>query len=169
MKKFAFIVLMAAGLLAADNVKAQAKIGYISPSELINAMPEYKKFDSTMQEFQQALGLQYNEMIKDFNEQDSILSGKDTTKFTKAQLEIKRKSLGELYMKIQGHQQNASQMFDQKRGELMAPIQKKALETIQAVAKENGFGYVLNKDESVLVGPPGDDILPLVKKKMNIK
>jgi outer membrane protein len=42
------------------------------------------------------------------------------------------------------------------------------LETIKAVGKENAYTYVLDQN-AVIVGPPGDDILPLVKKKLNIK
>jgi outer membrane protein len=36
------------------------------------------------------------------------------------------------------------------------------------VAKENGYNYVLAK-EQLLVSPPADDLLPLVKKKLGIK
>ena len=50
----------------------------------------------------------------------------------------------------------------------MAPIQKKAIEAIQTVAKENGYAYVISKDQ-LLVSPPADDILPLVKKKLGLK
>jgi len=169
MKKLAFIVLVAAGCFAAVKVQAQTKIGYISPGELITSMPEFKKSDTILMELQNELTMQYSEMVRDFNEQDSILSSKDTLKFTKTQLDYKKKSLGELYMKIQTHQQNSREILERKQQELMAPIQQKALETIKTVAKENGYAYVLNKDESVLVGPPGDDLLPLVKKKLNIK
>jgi outer membrane protein len=38
------------------------------------------------------------------------------------------------------------------------------------VAKENGYTYVFNSAEGlILVAPPSDDILPLVKKKLGIK
>ncbi len=40
--------------------------------------------------------------------------------------------------------------------------------TLNTVAKENGYSYVYSK-EALLVAPPGDDLLPLVAKKLNIK
>ena len=46
--------------------------------------------------------------------------------------------------------------------------QKKANEAIQATAKENGYGYVFERDV-LIVAPPGDDILPLVAKKLGVK
>ena len=86
-------------------------------------------------------------------------------RFTKAQLEIKRKNLVEMYQKLQGYQQQASQLYQQKREELLAPIQKKAVEAAQTVAKEAGYTYVFVKD-ALLVSPPADDILPAGEKEI---
>ncbi|MBS1974563.1 MAG: hypothetical protein JST13_09445, partial [Bacteroidetes bacterium] len=98
MKKIVSMVLMAAFLLASKtNVNAQTKIGYISLAEFMPMMPEFKKADSSMTDFRNALAQEYQEYQREFNDQDSILSSKDTVKFTKAQLEIKRKQATELY------------------------------------------------------------------------
>ena len=59
------------------------------------------------------------------------------------------------------------QRIQQKSQDLIGPIKAKATEGIKAAAKENGYAYVL-ESAAVLVGPPGDDILPLVKRKMGI-
>jgi outer membrane protein len=83
-------------------------------------------------------------------------------------LELKKGELSQMYVKLQGWQQQAQQLYQQKQQELIAPIQKKAVDAVQAVAKENGYAYVLNK-EILLSSPPADDLLPLVKKKLGIK
>jgi outer membrane protein len=169
MKKIVAIVLVATTLtLAGNKLQAQTKLGYVSLSELITSMPEYKKADSSMQDYQQALNQNFEDMKREFNEKDSLLSSKDTAKYTRAQLEIKRKQLGELYLKLQGYQQQAGQLYQQKQQELMAPIQKKAADIVQTVAKDNGYTYVFLKD-ALIVSPPADDLLPLVKKKLNLK
>jgi outer membrane protein len=169
MKKIVAIVLVATTLsLAGNKLQAQSKFGYISLSEMITAMPEYKKADSSMQDYQSALNQNFEDMKREFNEKDSLLSSKDTVKYTRAQIEIKRKQLGELYLKLQGYQQQAGQLYQQKQQDLMAPIQRKAAEIVQSVAKENGYTYVFLKD-ALLVSPPADDILPLVKKKLSLK
>jgi outer membrane protein len=121
-----------------------------------------------MQDYQSALNQNFEDMKREFNEKDSLLSSKDTAKYTRAQIEIKRKQLGELYLKLQGYQQQAGQLYQQKQQDLMAPIQRKAADIVQNVAKENGYTYVFLKD-ALLVSPPADDILPLVKKKLNLK
>ncbi len=169
MKKILTVLVVVMGLiLAANTTKAQNKIGVISLQELIPSMPEFKNVDTMLNEYQNALGQNYDDMRKEYYEKDSILSGKDTARFTKAQLEIKRKELGDLVVKLQGWQQQAQQLYQQKQQELITPIQKKAVEAINAVAKENGYGYVLTKD-ALLVSPPADDLLPLVKKKLGVK
>ena len=121
-----------------------------------------------MQEYQAALNQNFEDLKREFSEKDSLLSSKDTVKYSRAQIEIKRKQLGEVYVKLQGYQQQASQQYQQKQQELMAPIQKKASDIVQTVAKDNGYTYVFLKD-ALLVSPPAEDLLPLVKKKLNLK
>jgi outer membrane protein len=170
MKKFVTVVVVVMGLMLAgsSNVKAQGKIAYISLQELIPAMPEYRKADTALNDYQNALQQNFEDMKKEFQEKDSLLNSKDTLKYTKAQLELKKGELSQMYVKLQGWQQQAQQLYQQKQQELIAPIQKKAVDAVQAVAKENGYAYVLNK-EILLSSPPADDLLPLVKKKLGIK
>jgi len=170
MKKIVTIVLVVMGLLMAGNsTQAQTgKLGYISLQELIPTMPEYKKADTALNDYQNALGQNFEDMRREYYEQDSLLNSKDTAKYTRAQLEIKKKNLSDMLIKLQGWQQQAQQLYQQKQQDLIAPIQKKAIETVQAVAKENGYTYVFTK-EALLVSPPAEDILPLVKKKLGLK
>ena len=130
-------------------------------------MPEYKKADTALNDYQNALGQNFEDMKREYYEKDSAVTSKDTAKLTKAQLEIKRREVSELLVKLQGWQQQAQQLYQQKQQDLIAPIQKKAVDAVQTVAKENGYAYVLSK-EALLVSPPADDLLPLVKKKLGI-
>jgi outer membrane protein len=169
MKKIVTVVAVVMGLVLVGNTtKAQTKIGTISLAELIPSMPEYKKADTAMNEFQTALNQQYQDLVGEYQQQQTLLSSKDTVKYTAAVLEIKRKDLGDLAAKLQNFQTTAEQMRNQKNQELLQPIQKKAIDAIQAVAKENGYTYIISKDQ-LLVSPPADDILPLVKKRLGLK
>src|ERR1700753_3746226 len=170
MKKILTIVAVVMSLVMTGNLaKAQGtgKIGYISLQELIPTMPEYKKADTALNDYQNALGQNFEDMKREYYEKDSSLQSRDTAKLTKAQLEIKRREVSELLVKLQGWQQQAQQLYQQKQQDLIAPIQKKAVEAVNAVAKENGYAYVLTK-EALRVSPPAEDILPLVKKKLGI-
>lgn len=170
MKKILTLVAVVMGLVMAGtsaNAQAGAKIGYISLQELIPTMPEYKKADTALNDYQNALGQNFEDMKREYYEKDSSLQSKDTAKLTKAQLEIKRREVAELLGKLQGWQQQAQQLYQQKQQDLIAPIQKKAIDAVNTVAKENGYTYVLTK-EALLVSPPAEDILPLVKRKLGI-
>jgi outer membrane protein len=168
MKKIVTVLAVVMGLMMmGHSVKAQQKFAYISVNDLITSMPETKKADTAMNDYQNALAQNYDDMRREFSEQDSLLSSKDTVKYTKAQLELKRKNLGELYQKMMTFQQQAQQMAQQKNQELLGPIQKKATDAIKEVAKENGYTYVFVK-EQLLAYPPGEDIINIVKKKLGV-
>lgn len=146
---------------------SQAKIGYISTEELIGVMPEAEKANTELQEYQTALQQQGASYYKELNELDSLFA-RDSATMSKATKELKRNDMIALYQKVQGWQQTMQQMIGEKQQALLGPIQKKAIDNIKLVAKESGYAYIFEAG-SLLVSPPADDILPLVKKKMGIK
>ena len=168
MKKLFAVVVFVVSILGLTNTAfSQIKIGYINTEELIGAMPEAEKATTQLQEYQAALQQQGNDYLAEFQEKDSLF-GKDSAKLSPAAKELRRTGLIELYQKVQGWNQVMQQKLQEKQQELLIPIRNKALETIKVVAKESAYTYVLDQN-SVIVGPPGDDILALVKKKLNIK
>lgn len=167
-KKWAAIALSTAALLFVQTqVKAQMKVGYISISEVITAMPEAKKADSSLTQYRDALVSNATDRQNTFNA-DVQKFIQDSGKLTVAQREVKRTALQKQSQEMAGEEQRIQEELQKKQQELSAPIEKKATDAVQAVAKENGYTYVLPK-EMVIVGPPGDDLLALVKKKLNIK
>ena len=167
-KKQILVLLLASfSMLAATNASAQMKIAYVNTGELISALPEAKKADSLFNQFQEVLkknGEDYQQELetkaKKFND--------DSTKMSPVVKEAERRKLQELYQKVVNYNQDAQQQLEGRQQELFAPVQKRALDIIQAVSKENGFTHVFNR-EALLVVPPADDLLPLIKKKYNLK
>jgi len=149
------------------TVFSQNKIGYISTEELIGSMPEAEKANTELQEYQLALQQQGAAYYKELGELDSLFA-KDSATMNKAIKELKRNDMIALYQKVQGWQQTSQQLIGEKQQALLGPIQKKAIDNIKLVAKEAGYAYILEAG-TLLVSPPADDILPLVKKKMGIK
>lgn len=130
-------------------------------------MPEYKTAANDLQDFQKALEQQSNDYQAEFFRKDSTFKV-DSVKWSQSMKDIKRKELNELYIKWTNFmQQEAQQLYNKREQELLAPIQQKAVQTSQAVAKENGYAYILPK-EQLISFPAADDILPLVFKKLNI-
>jgi outer membrane protein len=167
MKKFFSVTLFALGLVVAGEVKAQSKIGYISSQELVSVMPETRKADSSLQDLKNALVQSYTDKQNAFYSAVEKF-GKDSVNLTAAVKSVKKNELAKMGQDLGGEEERIQQQLQQRQQELLGPINRKAYEAVQAVAKENGYGYVFEK-EALLVAPPGDDILPLVAKKLNIK
>ena len=168
MKKLIAAVVFGISILGLTNTAfSQTKIGYINTEELIGVMPEAAKATGQLQDYQAALQQQGNDYMTELNEKDSLF-GKDSSKLSSAAKELRRTGLIELYQKVQGWREVMQQKLSEKQQELLIPIRTKAIETIRSIAKENGYSYVLDQN-SVIVGPPGENIIALVKKKLNIK
>jgi len=166
---FSFLIfcILASAQPSLAQHAAPLKMACISFNELLASMPETKSADTALVQYRTALQQEFDSWQTDYKTQLVELYSRDTLKFNSAQLDLKRRNLSELFAKIQGYNQQATQLLDQKRTDLFTPIQKKAVAAIQAVSKEYGFNYVIDKD-NLQVYPPSDDILPLVKKRLGL-
>jgi outer membrane protein len=163
MKKLIVAGVMALGFLSAS---AQTKIGYVNTDEVIAAMPETQKANKELQEYQESLAKQYDDLEKEANDKGAQFI-KDSATLNASMKEIKREEIIKLIQRVQGFNNEAQEKAKQAAQQKFAPIQQKAMDAIKSVAKKSGYSYVLDVN-SVLVGPPGDDILPLVKKELGI-
>jgi outer membrane protein len=164
MKKLIVAGVMALSFLGAS---AQTKIGYINTDEVIAAMPETDKANKEIQEYQESLAKQYDELQKEANDKSEQFV-KDSATMSPSMKEIKREEIIKLIQRVNNFNTEAQDKTKQVAQTKFAPIQQKAMEAIKAVAKKNNYTYVLDIN-SVIVGPPGDDIAALVKKELGIK
>ena len=64
----------------------------------------------------------------------------------------------------------ATQDLQTKESELTAPVIERARTAVKEIAKENGYTYVFNSSEGLLLyAEPADDVTELVKTKLGIK
>ena len=150
------------------NANAQ-KIGHIRLDSLINLMPESK--DARQK------GVDYYNKLED---QVKVMSGELQSKYEEYQKtaasmsdlikQTKEKELQDLQKRIQDFQQQAQSDLQKKNEELSRPIYEKANKAIAAVAKENGYKYILDAGAGgvVLYSEPSDDVMGLVVKKLGL-
>ena len=157
---------MALGMM---TTSAQTKIGYINTDELMSIMPEAAKINSDLNEYQTTLQQQGITLQKEAEtKRDQFF--KDSATFSNSKKEIIRDELVKLYTRLQGYDQEIQEKAQKYAQEKIAPVRAKALDAIKAVAKEKGYTYVIDEaSSSLLVMPPGDDLLPAVKTKLGIK
>jgi outer membrane protein len=168
MNKIKLFAIVAVLMASAGTVSAQ-KSGYISLDQVVSLMPEVGKIDTLLQKYQaDSLNPQFAYMVSEYNRKDSMVNTKDSVKYQATVRRQVRQELEGLAYQIQNWQGIVQNAMQSKQSELLEPIYRKAMTALNAAAKENGYTYVYNK-EALLVAPEGDDLLPLVAKKLNIK
>ena len=150
------------------NVTAQSKIGHINSNDLLEIMPERTKAAADVEAFAKQLEMQlknmsaeYETKLREYQSQQSLMT--EPVRQTKVQ------EITDLESRIQQFQLTAQESLQKKESEILKPLIDKAKNAINTVAKEKGYDYILDTGLGVvLFFDTGDDILPLVKKKLGL-
>ena len=149
------------------------KLAFADVNAVLSVMPENKAINEDLQIYATGLQKRLDDMkgqldglVQQFN---SALAAKDTAKA----LEFQKQAI-EGDKVVQQSAAQAEQQLAQKRSELLQPALKRIREAMEAVAKRNGFDYVLNSVDgsgtsSLLWGPEGSDITRKVVSELGIK
>jgi len=164
------LILSSLLLFVSLNTSAQTKkIGHIDSNKLLAAMPGKDSIETKLENYQKSLENQLKLMIGEYQtkEQDFKNQMSNMSELIK---QTKQKELEDLVQRINNFQQQAEDDYKKKEQELLTPLINKAKEAINEVAKENGYKYIFDSSLGfILFTDDTDDILPLVKKKLNIK
>ena len=171
MKRITFLLVTAALLLALRPAEAQLKIAHINTNELIASMPEADSAQSQLIALNdelmrtgEELQVEYRKALLDYEQKLESL--------TPLVRKTKEDALTDMATRIQEFGNLSQQEYDNKRQELYQPILVKAQNAITEVADENGFDYVLDTAQGIVLKVPGDEslnILSLVQAKLGIK
>ena len=137
------IFLFAAMALFTLTASAQAKFAYANFNEIVMLMPESDAARTQMQAAQKEASDTYQSMVDEANAKFNEYQQKQAT-WTPAIKESKEKELGEIQNRIQEFQQSIQVELQQQNQQLMEPIQKKALETVEKLAKAGGYTMVFD-------------------------
>ncbi len=171
MKNVLKIFLVLAVACSAMQVSAQKtqKIGHINFAQLYEMMPGQDSIRAAFVAHQEQLQAQFQVMQTEY---ESKLNEYQTNQATMSNIikQTKEREIIDLQRRIQEFQQTAQEDLQNKEEELTGPIIEKARNAVKDVAKENGYSFILNSTEGlVLYTEPADDIMPMVKKKLGLK
>ncbi|HRG60183.1 MAG TPA: OmpH family outer membrane protein [Bacteroidia bacterium] len=166
MKKL-FLLLTVAAFSFNGTAMAQ-KIAHINLNDLLLLMPERKKAETDIQDYAKTLdgqmrtmNAEYESKVQEYTSKESIM-----TEPVKAD---KQKEIADLEERIRNFQTTAQESLQKKQNELLEPMLTKAKKSVEEVAKENSYKYVIDSSQGMLLyAEPSDDIMPLVKKKMGL-
>ncbi len=166
-KKVSLVILIT--ILSLNLVSAQSlKFGHINSADLVQMMPGLKDADAELQKYQSELEDQLKSMMSEYKTKTDDYVAKEKL-MSDAIKDVKQKEIADMEKRIQDFQQSGNDKVGAKKEELYTPILKRAEQAIKDVAKENGYSYVLDTSVgAVIYAQDSDDIMKLVKKKLNI-
>lgn len=168
MKKIKSILFATALCIGAVSfTQAQNKVAHINTQELITAMPEMKAAQTqletlgkTYQTDIQNMATKFQNKVKQY---DAEASSKTQEENTKRAQEVQT-----MEQNIRQFQGQAQQDLQTKEMELLKPITEKAKAAILKVSRAQGFDYVLDSAQGVVIMADGKDLLDDVKKELGI-
>jgi len=146
----------------------EAKIAVVNAAEIFNMMPELDDVDNQLA----ILSTQYQ---NDLQSMQADLTAKND-EYIKIQetlpenLKLRRQEeMQQIYERIQNLYTVAQQDIEQKRIELMEPIEEKITKAIQEVGAEQGYTFIMNNQMMLYVSPSAIDATQLVKTKLGLR
>ncbi len=168
MKNLFKLAIVIAATAFSFTASAQ-KFGHVDSNELLMLMPERKTAETSIQTYAKQLEAQLQAMSQEWESKVSIYQ-KDEKGMSELMRKTRVKEITDLEARIKDFQQTAQEDLQNKENELLQPMIDKAKKAVEEVAKENKFTYIFDSSLGVLLYfPETDDVMPLVKKKLNIK
>ncbi len=143
--------------------KKSQKIGYVESEKIIAQMPEAKKAEAKLKTITEKWDAEFNQLKKDYEASIADYERKKATMTSSAKSKKESEILQKqrIIQEFQAKKLSRGGEYDQKQAELLKPIRKKVLTTIQKVAKKYGYSMILEKGGLagvVLYGDKKDDL-----------
>ena len=159
--------MIAAAALMTISASAQ-KFAHVNFNELIMLMPAADSARAQMAASQQEAQDTYKSMTDEFQVKYQQYQQKSST-WTPAIRESKEKELTDIQTRIQDFDQSIQQELQQQQQQLMAPIQQRAVEAVEKLAKAGGYIYVFEKSSMLYIDENQSvDLTPAARKVLGI-
>jgi len=143
------------------------KYGHVNSSEVMQKMPGIDSVNIKLTEFHKSLETLYENMANEFQTKKDKFD-KEAGTMSSSVRKLREDELISIQNRIQEFQYNVQDDVEQEQMRLIAPFQEKVQNAINEVAKEHKFTYILDT-QILLYYEGGEDITPLVKKRLGIK
>ncbi len=162
------VLLITAAVLLSLSAAAQPKFAHVNFSELVQLCPEADQARTTMAASSKEAQDTYQAMVEEFNTKYNQYNSKAST-WTAAIRESKEKELTEIQQRIQEFSQSVDAELQQQQQTLMAPIYKKAQDTVKELAKQGGYVYVFDVNSLLYYDEAqSTDLTPQARKALGI-
>ena len=167
-KVFSILIILGATVIA----QAQTKVAHINSTQLIESMPEADtismKLEKVRQTWEALLAEKQKETKTKYQALMEIIDDETVSTSVK---EVKTQEIENLQKQYQEMQKSGSDAMQKEQEALLSPLYARVKETIAAVAKANGYAYVMDSSEGsgLIYSDSSFDLMPLVKAKLGLK
>ncbi|MFO7575768.1 MAG: OmpH family outer membrane protein [Bacteroidales bacterium] len=170
---FTLLVVAVITIAAAQTSTGQntLKFAHINNDELVRSMPEFDSAMVTLENLRQQVVNDIELLQVEFNNAYNRYQT-ESSKWSDMVRQTKEEELGSMSQKIEAFQVQAQQQMQETQGRLLQPILEKADKAIKSVGRENGFIYIFDTSQGVLLffdETKSTDIMSLVKEKLGVK
>lgn len=164
MKKILLAILIAIPMLA---VAQAPKFGVVNTQNIIQDLPDVKaaqeQVAASSKKYEEEFKKLQDEMGKKYSEFQALAA--DTPESIK---ERRLQEIQELDQKMVQFQETANQDLQRQNQTLMAPIQEKVRQAIDAVGKEQSMTFIFENYLPLYVGADVVDLTSIVRTKLGI-
>lgn len=145
------------------------KFGSVNIEDVFTSMPQQKEAEAQLNEASKKYEAEFQKLTEELNklytDYQAIQNDPETPNTIK---ERRMQEIQERSANVDKFRNTASQDLANQQEQLMAPIQQKMLEAINAVGQEGGFTFVVPQGTFLYQGTDVVDVTPLVKAKLGI-
>ncbi len=172
--KWIFILFLLAAAFSAKAQDRALKIGYTNAEFILSNMPEAKQIEADLKAYEQQLAAQLESKSKDFQAKVQEFQQNAENMIPEVRAD-KQQELQNLQQSIEKFRMDAQAALQKKQTELLQPAYDKIQKAIDAVAKANGYDFILNSGHPemglniILFAKDEDNVSNLVFKELGIE
>jgi outer membrane protein len=170
LKQLTLLLALLVTVLA--NGQTKLKFGHINSPAILQAMPELKTIESTLEAEYTKLENQLTDMQEALKTlQQEYVSRMQTNSLSGEERANMERQIQEGNQKVQGFYMQSQQSLKAKEQELKQPLFDKVRNAIQEVGAENKFLYIFEETAGLTIykSTKSIDVAPLVKTKLSIQ
>ena len=162
------LILSLAVVIALPFIANAQKFGIVNADEIIQALPDFAKTQEQLTEASKRYEDEFKKLQDEFDKKYTEFQAlaQDTPDSIKERL---LSELQELDQKMQQFRNTAQQDLQRQQQTLMAPIEQKLMEAINAVGQEGGYTFIIQDGLATYVGKDVINVTNDVKAKLGIK
>lgn len=162
-----FILVLAAAIVVPAGLFAQ-KFGVVNAEEVFNSLPEVTKIQEQIEESSKRYEDEFKKLQEEFDKKYTEFQalGQDTPDSIK---ERRMAELQELDQKMQQFRNTAQQDLQRQQQTLIAPIEQKIMEAINAVGQEGNYTFIFQDGMAPYAGKDVINVTSEVKTKLGVK